>query len=265
MTANNLKTVEEIQSYFVKRVEKIVQSKGKKLIGWDEILEGGLAPEATVMSWRGMAGGIEAARQGHSVIMTPAQNCYLDLYQGEPTAEPSTYGMCRLSDSYAFEPVPDSVNAQLILGGQGNLWTESVPTVRHAEYMIWPRSFALAEVLWSPKTSRNWPDFIRRLESHLTRFDALGINYARSYQNPIVNVKKHPMGILEIMLGHELADTELFYTIDNTMPDRQTTRYTQPFILPKGAAHLKVVAYRANKPFGRLIDVPLAELEKRAK
>ncbi|MBC8154895.1 MAG: family 20 glycosylhydrolase [Bacteroidetes bacterium] len=265
MAANNLKNAEELQSYFVKRVEKIVQSKGKKLIGWDEILEGGLAPDATVMSWRGMKGGIEAARQGHPVIMTPAQHCYLDLYQGEPTAEPSTYSMSRLSDAYAFEPVPDGVDARLILGGQGNLWTESVPTARHAEYMVWPRSLALAEVLWSPKSSRNWPDFVQRTERHLIRFDALGISYARSYQNPIVTIKRHPMGPLEITLSHELANTDLFYTVDNTMPDQMTTRYTQPFVLPKGATRIKIMAYRANQPTGRLIDVPIEELAKRAR
>ena len=114
MAANGLKTVEELQSYFIRRVEKIVQSKGKKLIGWDEILEGGLAPNATVMSWRGMKGGTEAAKQGHPVIMTPYQNCYMDLYQGDPSAEPSTYGLNRPSSSYAFEPVPDSVRARII-------------------------------------------------------------------------------------------------------------------------------------------------------
>ena len=265
MDANNLKSVEELQSYFVKRVEKIVQSKGKKLIGWDEILEGGLAPDATVMSWRGMKGGIEAARQGHPVIMTPAQNCYLDLYQGEPTAEPLTYSMCRLSDSYRLEPLPDSVDARLVLGGQGNLWTESVPTARHAEYMIWPRALALADVFWSPKASRDWPGFIRRMESHLTRFDKMGINYARSYQNPIIIVKRHPMDILEVNLSHELPDMELFYTTDNTIPDQLATRYTQPFMLPKGANRIKVVAFRAGKPIGRMIDVPTEDLEKRAK
>ncbi len=265
MAANNLKTPEELQSYFVRRVEKIVQAKGKKLIGWDEILEGGLAPNATVMSWRGMAGGIEAAKQGHPVIMTPAQNCYLDLYQGEPTAEPATYAMCRLSNSYAFEPVPEGVNASLVLGGQGNLWTESIPTTRHAEYMTWPRAFALAEVLWSPKQVRNFPDFVRRVESHVARFDAAGVNYARSYQNPIVSARKHPMGMSEIVLSHELPDVSLFYTTDNTLPDNFSPRYAAPFLLPKGADRLRVVAYRNGQAIGRLLDIPTEELDKRAK
>ena len=120
-------------------MEIILKSKNKKLIGWDEILEGGLAPEATVMSWRGMKGGIEAAKMNHHVVMTPWDFCYLDLYQGETSVEPPTYGMCRLTDSYTYDPVPDSVDEKMILGGQGNLWTESVSTFRHAEYMTWPK------------------------------------------------------------------------------------------------------------------------------
>ncbi len=270
MAANNLKTVEELQSYFIHRVEKIVQRKGKQLIGWDEILEGdgpriGLAPGATVMSWRGMKGGIAAAKKGRPVIMTPFQHCYLDLYQGDPSAEPGTYSLCRLTNSYAFEPVPDSVRADLILGGQANLWTESVPTTRHAEYMVWPRAFALAEVLWSPKTTRNWPDFIRRMERHFARFDEAGINYSRSYLNPFVTIQRQPnTGLLELLITHELADTDLYYTTDNTLPDAQSPRYVQPFVFPKGADRLRVVAYRNNKPVGRLLDIPVADLEARA-
>lgn len=268
MAANNLKNVDELQSYFIKRVEKIVQSKGKKLIGWDEILEGGLAPDATVMSWRGMKGGIEAARQGHPVIMTPYQFCYLDLYQGEASAEPSTYGISRLSTAYSFDPIPDSatapgINAKLILGGQGNLWAENVPNVRHAEYMVWPRAFALSEVLWSPKAQRSWPNFINRMEAHFKRFDVQDVNYSRSVYNPIITLKKHPMGMMEIMLSHELPDTYLYYSTDNTVPDDHFPLYTQPFLMPKGADRVKVVAYRNGKPIGRMVELTLPDMEKR--
>lgn len=263
MATNNLKTVEELQSYFIRRVEKIVQSKGKKLIGWDEILEGGLAPNATVMSWRGMKGGIEAAKQGHPVIMTPAQYCYLDLYQGEPSAEPSTYSMARLSTSYSFEPVPDSVRADLILGGQGNLWTESVPNARHAEYMTWPRAFALSEVFWSPKGPRNWPEFMSRVEAHFKRFDAQDVNYARSVYNPIVTLEKHPMGMTEVALSHELPNTYLYYTTDNTVPDDHLPLYTQPFMMPKGADRVKVIAYQNGKPIGKMVEVMMPVAEKK--
>ncbi|CCG99713.1 Beta-N-acetylhexosaminidase [Fibrella aestuarina BUZ 2] len=266
MAANGLKTVEELQSYFVRRVEKIVNSKGKRLIGWDEILEGGLAPGATVMSWRGMNGGIAAAKQGRPVIMTPYQNCYLDLYQGDPSAEPSTYSLCRLSNSYAFEPVPDSVRSELILGGQANLWTESIPTTRHAEYMVWPRAFAIAEALWSPKSSRNWTDFIQRMERHFVRFDAAGVNYSRSYLNPFVTVQRQgPGGLLDVIITHELPDTDLYYTTDNTLPDAQSPRYMQPFVFPKGADRLRVVAYRNGQPVGRMLDIPLTDLAARAR
>jgi hexosaminidase len=263
MAANNLRTVEELQSYFIKRVEKIVLAKGKKLIGWDEILEGGLAPSATVMSWRGMKGGIEAARQGHPVIMTPAQHCYLDLYQGEPTAEPSTYSICRLTDSYAFEPVPDSVRTELVLGGQGNLWTESVSSGRHAEYMIWPRAFALADVLWTPKGRKSWPDFVSRVEAHFRRFDAADINYARSMYNPIVAVKRPALGFYDIFLSHELPDAFLYYTTDSTIPDDRSPLYTKPFLMPKGAGILKVIAYRNGKPIGRVVELTVEDLQKR--
>lgn len=271
MAANNLKTANELQSYFIRRVEKIVASKGKKLIGWDEILEGGLAPNATVMSWRGMKGGIEAAKQGHAVIMTPEAGCYLDRYQGDPALEPGTFGMLRLSDAYAFEPVPrhdapgDSIRADLILGGQGNLWAESVPSPRHAEYMTWPRAFALAEVLWSPKSQRNWPGFIGRVESHFVRFDAQNVNYARSMYNPIVTTKRPPMGFVEVFLSHELPGVFLYYTTDGTLPDDRAPLYTKPFLMPAGADRLKVIAYRNGKAIGRILDLTTTELLLRMK
>ncbi|HKC35763.1 MAG TPA: beta-N-acetylhexosaminidase, partial [Chitinophagaceae bacterium] len=150
MKKENLKTMDEVQSYFEKRVEKIVESKGKKVIGWDEILEGGLAPNAAVMSWRGIKGGIEAAKQGHEVVMSPTTFAYLDYMQSDKIIEPPVYASLRLSKSYEFEPVPDGVNPKYIKGGQANLWTEQVYNMRHAEYMTWPRAFAIAESVWSP-------------------------------------------------------------------------------------------------------------------
>ena len=163
MQKEHLKNLEELQSYFVKRVAAMVQKRGKQVIGWDEILEGGLAPEAIVMSWRGMKGGIEAAKQGHSVIMTPTDHCYLDFYQGDPTVEPNTYSMLRLQDCYKYQLIPDSVDASLIMGGQGNLWTESVPHYRQVEYMIWPRALAISETLWTDARLRNWKFFVNRV------------------------------------------------------------------------------------------------------
>ena len=265
MTDEHLGNVEELQSYFVKRIEKILKGKGKKLIGWDEILEGGLAPEATVMSWRGMKGGITAARMNHQVVMTPWDFCYLDLYQGEINAEPPTYGMCRLKDSYTYDPVPDSVDEKLILGGQGNLWTESVPTFRQVEYMTWPRALALAEVYWSPKAARNWDDFAGRMEAEFTRLDAADIKYARSAYNVILTPKRGTdRGEFTVSLSTEIKGLDIYYTFDLTNPDVHYPKYTgTPIKFPVGATQLNVITYRDGKPIGQQVNIKKEELAKR--
>jgi len=264
MQTEHLKDVHELQSWFVKRMEKMLLSKNKKLIGWDEILEGGLAPEATVMSWRGMQGGITAARMNHHVVMTPWDFCYLDLYQGEISAEPPTYGMCRLSDSYNYDPVPDSVDEKYILGGQGNLWTESVNTLRHVQYMTWPRSLALSEVYWSPKSKRNWDDFISRLEAQFPRLDAAGIKYARSAYNVIATPARDNNGVLNVRLSTEIKGLDIYYTFDNSDPDPFYPRYSgQPLTFPKGAAQVTVVTYRNGKQVGDSFAIKKEDLEKR--
>lgn len=262
MKAENLKDENELQSYVIHRLESILKAKGKKLIGWDEILEGGLAPDATVMSWRGMEGGIKAAKANHHVIMTPTQHCYLDLWQGEPSVEPDTYSMCRLSDSYRFNPVPDSVPTEMVLGGQGNLWSESVPTFRHAEYMTWPRGWALAEVLWSGPAKTDWDEFWPRVEKHFERADIAGINYARSMYNAIITPYKENNECL-IKLDCELKDSDIYYTFDNTDPDSFSPKYFEPLRIPKNATWLRVVTYRNGKPSGKVITLRIDELLKR--
>ena len=262
MKEENLKDENELQSYVIHRLESILKAKGKKLIGWDEILEGGLAPDATVMSWRGMEGGIKAAKANHHVIMTPTQHCYLDLWQGEPSVEPDTYSMCRLSDSYRFNPVPDSVPAEMVLGGQGNLWSESVPTFRHAEYMTWPRGWALAEVLWSGPAKTDWDEFWPRVEKHFERADIAGINYARSMYNAIITPYKENNECL-IKLDCELKDSDIYYTFDNTDPDSFSPKYFEPLRIPKNATWLRVVTYRNGKPSGKVITLRIDELLKR--
>jgi hexosaminidase len=265
MEVEKLKTVEELQSYFIKRMEKMVQAKGKKLMGWDEILEGGLAPEATVMSWRGMQGGIDAAKMNHHVVMTPADNCYLDLYQGDPAVEPPTYSMLTLRNCYNFDPVPKEVlNPALILGGQGNLWTESVPNYRHAEYMTWPRAFALAEALWSPKEQKNWENFILRMEGNMLRYDFSNINYARSVYDPVIRpVKDSVNKTFKIALDTELKNLEVYYTFDGTYPDKFSAAYSAPLSIPTGADLFRVLTYQNGKMVGRMISVSIKELEKR--
>ena len=264
MKAENLKNENELQSYFIHRMESILKEKGKKLIGWDEIIDGGLAPDATVMSWRGMEGGIKSAKAGHHVIMTPTEHCYIDLWQGEPSVEPDTYSMCRLKDSYSFNPVPDSVPAEMILGGQGNLWAESVPTFRHAEYMTWPRGWALAEVLWTGPSKTNWDRFWPRVERHFVRADQAQINYARSMYNAIVTPYYTEDGVLEIKLDSEPGNLDIYYTFDNTAPDNFTPKYEAPLRIPKNATWLRIVTYRDNKPIGKVITLTIKELEKRA-
>lgn len=178
----------ELQSYFIRRIEEFLNANGRKLIGWDEILEGGLAPEATVMSWRGEEGGIAAAQQGHDAIMTPGHSLYFDHYQSDPENEPVAIGgMTTLEDTYAYEPVPDTLTAEEarhILGAQGNVWTEYMNSPEKVEYMVFPRMLALSEVVWSPKAARDWARFTERLPAHLRRLDVLDVNYRRPEEVP---------------------------------------------------------------------------------
>lgn len=262
MQKEHLKNLEELQSYFVKRVAAMVQKRGKQVIGWDEILEGGLAPETIVMSWRGMKGGIEAAKQGHSVIMTPTDHCYLDFYQGDPTVEPNTYSMLRLQDCYKYQLIPDSVDASLIMGGQGNLWTESVPHYRQVEYMIWPRALAISETLWTDARLRNWKFFVNRVEQQFERFDRSGVNYARSIYDPIIYPHWDKERQLKIAMKTEIEGLSLFYTFDNTIPDIYSNMYTDTLSIPKNASMLRVAAYKGQEQAGRLIDITIDALKK---
>lgn len=188
MKAENRKNTHELQSYFIQRVEKYLNSKDRQIIGWDEILEGGLAPNATVMSWRGEEGGIAAAKQGHDVIMTPTGWCYFDYYQ-DTTAENEPLaigGYLPVSKVYSYEPIPAVLTAdeaKHILGVQANLWTEYIPTPEHVEYMMYPRACAIAEVAWSPKENRNYEDFLTRLDTHFKHLDAWDVHYAKHLQH----------------------------------------------------------------------------------
>ncbi len=264
MKREKLKDLDEVQSYFIKRVQKIVNSKGKKIIGWDEILDGGLAPGATVMSWRGMKGGIAAAKLNHHVVMTPNSFAYFDLYQGDPVAEPITYGVVRLNTAYKFDPMPPGVNPELILGGQCNLWSERLTTMRSAEYMLWPRALASAESIWSPVSVKNWDKFYKKVEKHFERFDASETKYSRSMYDPIFTAKKGLENKLSIILESELNGLDIFYSFDETEPDNFYPKYSQPLSVPKDASNLRVVTYRNGKQIGKLIVMPITELNKRA-
>ncbi|MFZ1694383.1 MAG: beta-N-acetylhexosaminidase, partial [Flavobacteriales bacterium] len=202
MKAHGLKDEHELQSWFIQRIEKFVNSKGRRIIGWDEILEGGLAPNAAVMSWRGTEGGISAARSGHYAVMSPGSHCYFDHYQGDPANEPLAFGgYTTLQKVYSYEPIPAELKPEehkFILGAQGNVWTEYILTPEHVEYMAMPRMLALAEVLWTPKEKRDEKDFIRRLEEEFPKLEAKGVNASKSlYQASIQLKQARRLGTIE--------------------------------------------------------------------
>ncbi len=264
MKKENLKTMDEVQSYFEKRVEKIVESKGKKLIGWDEILAGGLAPNALVMSWRGMDGGIQAAKLGHQVVMSPTTFVYLDYMQGDPIYEPEVYATLRLNTTYEFEPVPEGVDPKFILGGQANLWSEQIYNTRHLQYMVWPRSLAVSECLWSPREKKNWNSFAKKVENNFPRMDLEQVKYSRCMFDPIFTAKKDANDSLLIDLSMEVEGLDIHYSFDNSHPDNFYPVYKGPLSVPKDAVMLEVVTYRGDKQMGRQIEMPVDVLKKRA-
>jgi hexosaminidase len=226
-----LKNEEELQSYFIKRMEKFIVSKKRKMMGWDEILEGGLAPEAAVMSWRGEAGGIEAAKMGHDVVMTPGSPLYFDHYQAGPDGEPTAFGgMNTLKQVYDYNPIPQQLNAEeakFVLGAQANLWTEYITTVAQVEYMVLPRMLALAEVVWSPLQSKDFSDFSERLKYHFTAFGQKGLNYSKG--NFTVSIKPvAENGKVKVSLSTEAPNGEIYYTTNGNIPTTQSTKYTTP-------------------------------------
>lgn len=176
----------ELQSYFIKRMEKYLQAKGKQIIGWDEILEGGVSKTATIMSWRGTKGGIQAAKQGNDVIMTPSTHCYLNYYQGVESEEPlalKNNQFLPLQKVYTFDPTPEGFTAEqarFILGGQGNVWAEYISTPAEAEYMVYPRALALSECLWSQPKNKNYSSFEQKIHAHYDRMVRYGINFSKS-------------------------------------------------------------------------------------
>ena len=230
MKDEDLKSEEELQSWFIKRIENYLVAHGKKLIGWDEILEGGLAPEATVMSWRGIEGGIESAKQGHDAVMTPGAYCYFDHYQANPEFEPEAIGgFTTLKKVYSYEPVPKELTekeARHILGAQGNVWTEFIPTPEHVEYMAIPRITALAEVVWSQEDRRNWDDFRERLNIQFMRFDYMGVNYSRGSWKVDIRPEMSKDGKqFTIVMETEQPGYPVYFTLDGSDPDTNSILY----------------------------------------
>ncbi len=232
MKDEHLTSVDELQSYFMKRIERFVNSKGRNIIGWDEILQGGLAPNATVMSWTGEEGGITAAKMGHKVIMTPGDYCYLDHYQSTDAAEPLAIGgLVTLSTVYNYHPVPAGLTdeqAKLITGAQGNLWTEFVPTPSHAEYMFFPRSIALAEATWN-MTKQPYDEFISRLLPYLKRLDLHNVNYSRHMFDIKMSTAADPVSHqLSAQVEGVPPGFDVYYSSDGSRPTAKAFKYAGP-------------------------------------
>ena len=229
-----LRNESELQSYGVRRIERFLNSKGRKLLGWDEILEGGLAPEATVMSWRGEEGGISAASMGHDVIMTPGNYCYFDHYQGDPATQPIAIGgYLTLEKVYSYEPVPaalDPAKAKYILGAQANIWTEYIPTTEHLDYMTYPRLPAMAEVTWSNKENRDFESFRTRIQSHYLLLQRLNVNYCRPAFGLEVGTKfDYDAKKVKVNFKSEQFNPLIYYTLDGSEPTTLSNLYTGSF------------------------------------
>lgn len=259
---HNLKDEHELQSWFVKRIDHFLNENGRQLIGWDEILEGGISPNATIMSWRGLEGGIAASKQGHDAIMTPVSNCYFDYYQADPEFQPFAIGgFTTLKEVYFYEPVPTVLNsdeAQHILGAQANVWTEYLETPAEVEYMILPRMAALAEVDWSLTENKNWPDFQRRINEHYKWYQIKGLNYCPGSFRVEYFVQPDSIhSAFQITLESEIYQPEIRYTTDGSIPDSDSRIYSLPFSVPAGTsiqAAVFVDGKIMEKPAIRIIE-----------
>ena len=229
-----LKDEHGLQSYFIKRIEKHINSKGRIMIGWDEILEGGLAPNAVVMSWRGTQGGMEAADQDHEVVMTPGSHCYFDQYQSKNAGEPIAIGgFLPLKKVYTFDPIPSKLpieKQKYILGGQANLWAEYIATPEHLQYMAYPRSFALAEALWSDPSTKNYDNFLSKLTRQISRLDAWGINYAKHFFSLDINSIQKAGQSLAIV-SSDASKSMLQYRISQGKSNTAWLSYLEPVVI----------------------------------
>lgn len=245
MKKEKLANVDELQSYMIRKAEEFLNSKGRHLIGWDEILEGGLAPEATVMSWRGEAAGFKSARMGHDVIMTPGNYMYFDFYQADPRYQPVAIGgYTPIRKVYSYNPIPqDSLTAEEakhFLGVQANTWTEYIPTPEHLEYMMFPRALAVAEIGWTPQEKRDWQDFKPRVNAHIPVLQQMGLN-----PFPLSNELEFDMVVdtiqkeIRVTMDAEKYPAEIHYTTDGSTPTASSPIYQEPIVVKDSA---KIVA-----------------------
>ena len=264
MQREKIKDMAGVQSYFGKRLEQIILSKGKKMMGWDEILEGGITPTTALMSWRGVEYGIEASKSGHYVVMSPTNYVYIDYMQGDISTEPRVYSSLRLNQTYKFDPIPEGADARYVLGGQANLWTEQIYNNRQVEYMVWPRGFAVAESVWSPKNKKDWNKFAAKTEDHFARFNYAKIKYSPAIYDPIVKVTREGEKYY-VALTTEIEGLDIYTSFDSSEPDNFYPKYTQPQLIPKDAVMMRIITYRGDKPMGRLMSIPVEDLKKRVR
>jgi len=197
-------------------------------------------------------------------VMSPTDFAYIDYMQGDVALEPRIYASLPLNKTYQFEPLPDGVSPKYIKGGQANLWTEQVYNMRHAEYMTYPRALAIAESVWSQKAKKEWKHFFDKLEVHFDRLDQAEIKYAPSVYEPKFNLSRNNQGLLQIAMETEAPNVSIHFTFDNSFPDNYYPVYKQALIPPKDAVMLRVVSYSGKKQMGRMISVPISDLEQRA-
>lgn len=250
MHDNQLPNTESLQSFFIKKVSAILNAKRKKMIGWEEIMQGGLAPDAILMSWTSIDAGVKAAQLGHKVIMAPWDH---GLYMDDSWIE----------TSYSYDPLPPATDPQFILGAEACLWTEKVPNEHEVQRMFWPRAMALSEAFWSALDKKNWDSFRQRMESHFLRLDALKVKYSKSVYEPSFTAIKDKSSVLKLKIDTEIKELTVYYSFDNTDPDEFSPKYEgQLLSIPKGAEIVKAISYKNGNPIGKQITKQLNDFRK---
>ena len=251
---------DKLQSYFVTRMEKYLNGKGRNIIGWDEILEGGLAPNATVMSWRGVEGGLNAAKAGHNAIMTPMPYAYLDFYQEDPAIAPTTIGgYTTLKKTYSYNPVPDDADELVkkhVIGMQGNIWREYMKNSDRTDYQAFPRAMAIAETGWTLDANKNWRNFCERMVTVFERLKVMDTKPCLNFFEVNVNTHADENGPLMVLLESYYPNAEIRYTTDGSEPIPTSTLYELPFVL-EGNIDLKTAAFKDGKMLGKVTHKPL--------
>ena len=268
MKQERLKDENELETFFVERMESFLRRKGKRTIAWDEVLEGGLAPNVVLMSWRGEKGGIAAAKQKHEVVMSPTDSCYFDYNQGDARREPASIGgFLPLEKVYRYDPLPAEltpVEQKYILGAQANVWSEYISTPEHLEYMVFPRLFAFSEVVWSPAVKKNYDDFLQRLPYQLGRLEKQDVNYRIPEPDGLRDFYTATDDHANVQLSSFIPGSQIYYTLDGSTPTDQSPRYQSSFQVPLQPDHKAVLSLMIVTPRGRQSVIYGATLLRRS-